>query len=94
MVNASDILGRVCDIIYLDDILIFSPSVEQHLHNIHTIMEKLWQHWLYAKLTKCKFLKSEILFLGHCISANGLRMDPEKIKVILEWPNLMNVTDV
>ena len=83
-----------CILIYLDDILIFSPPIEHHLHDIHVILETLQQHWLYAKLTKCEFLKSEILFLGHCISTNGLKMDPEKIKVILEWPNLMNVTDV
>jgi len=54
-----------CALIYLDDILIFSPSVEQHLRDIRTILEKLRQHRLYAKLSKCEFLKDEILFLGH-----------------------------
>ena len=46
------------------------------------------------KLSKCEFLKEEILFLGHCISTKGLRMDPEKIKAILEWPDLTSKIDV
>jgi hypothetical protein len=83
-----------CVLIYLDDILIFSPLIEQHLCNICTVLKKLQQHWLYAKLTKCKFLQSKILFLGHHINAKGLQMDPEKIRAILEWPNLKSKTDV
>lgn len=83
-----------CVIIYLDDICIFSPSVEQHLRDIRTVLEKLRQHRLYAKLSKCEFLKEEILFLGHRISAAGLRMDPDKIKAIIEWPDLTCVPDV
>jgi hypothetical protein len=83
-----------CVLIYLDDILIFSPSIEQHLRDIQTILEKLRQHRLYAKLSKCEFLKKEILFLGHLISPDGLRMDPEKVKAILEWPDLTDVPAV
>lgn len=83
-----------CVLIYLDDILVFSPSIEQHLRDLRTILEKLRQHRLYAKLTKCEFLQKEILFLGHRISAKGLRMDPDKVKAILEWPDLTSVSDV
>ena len=83
-----------CVLIYLDDLLIYSPSVEQHLRDLRTILEKLRKHRLYAKLTKCEFMKTEILFLGHLISAKGLRMDPEKVKAILEWPDLKNATQV
>ena len=83
-----------CILIYVDDILIFSPLIEQHLCNICTILKKLQQHWLYAKLSKCKFLKKEVLFLGHHISAEGLKMGPDKIKAILEWPDLTSKTNV
>ena len=83
-----------CVLIYLDDICVFSPSIEQHLRDIRTVLEKLRQHRLYAKLSKCEFLKDEILFLGHRISAKGLRMDPDKIKAILEWPDLTSKIDV
>jgi hypothetical protein len=61
-----------CVLIYLDDICVFSPSIKQHLHELQIILEKLQHHQLYAKLSKCKFLKDEILFLGHCISTKGL----------------------
>ena len=83
-----------CVLVYLDDILVFSPTVEQHLRDIKTILEKLRLHRLYAKLTKCEFLKEEILFLGHLISAKGLRMDPDKVKVILDWPDLTSAEEV
>ena len=83
-----------CVLIYLDDICVYSPSVDQHLRDLRTVLEKLRQHRLYAKLSKCEFLKDEILFLGHRISAKGLRMDPDKVKAILEWPDLTCVSDV
>ena len=83
-----------CALIYLDDILVFSPSIEQHLRDLRIILEKLRQHRLYAKLSKCEFLKKEIRFLGHLISADGLKMDPDKVKAILEWPELKNEADV
>ena len=83
-----------CVLIYLDDLLIFSPSLEQHLRDLRTILEKLRQHRLYAKLSKCEFLKKEIRFLGHLITAEGLKMDPDKVKAILEWPELTNEADV
>ena len=83
-----------CVLIYLDDICIYSPSLEQHLLDLRTVLDKLRQHRLYAKLSKCEFFKTEILFLGHLITAQGLRMDPGKVKAILDWPDLTSVADV
>jgi hypothetical protein len=54
-------------IIYLDDILIYSPNKEQHIKDVERVLEKLRQEHLYAKRTKCEFFKDEIAFLGHLI---------------------------
>jgi hypothetical protein len=81
-------------IIYLDDILIFSENEEQHKIDFEHVLQKLAENKLYAKLSKCEFFKSEVSFLGHIISKDGIAVDPSKITAIVEWPDLTCVRDV
>lgn len=81
-------------IIYLDDILIYSKTPEEHLDHLKQVLNKLREHKLYAKLSKCDFALKETPFLGHIITADGIRPDPAKIKAVQEWPTLKSVHDV
>jgi len=79
-----DLLDKIL-ILYLDDILIFSNSEEDHLKHLEQVFMRLRAHKLYAKLSKCEFLMKEISFLGHVLSAGSVAMDPEKISAIKDW---------
>jgi hypothetical protein len=79
------LIGR-CVVIYFDDILVFSTSLEQHLQHLRHVFSILREQKLYANSGKCCFLTAEVLFLGYLISRNGIRMDESKIEAILTWP--------
>jgi hypothetical protein len=81
-------------IVFLDDVLIFSRSIEEHQRHVRLVLERLREHRLYANMKKCEFFQSKISFLGHIVSADGISMDPEKIQAIRDWPTLQNVGDV
>ena len=81
-------------IVYLDDILIFSKTKEEHLEHIRQVLQRLKEEKLMINLKKCSFMQEEIVYLGFVISADGLKMDPEKVKAILEWPTPENVSEV
>ena len=71
-------------IVCLDDILIFSKTKEEHLEHIRQVLQRLKEEKLLINLKKCSFMQEEIVYLGLMISANSLKMNPEKVKVILE----------
>ncbi|GJP62876.1 hypothetical protein CLOP_g19948, partial [Closterium sp. NIES-67] len=79
-----DLLDK-CVIIYLDDNLIYSTTREQHLKDLEAVFQRLQQHRLITKGSKCEFLKQELEFLGHVISTEGIRIDPKKLRAIQEW---------
>eukprot|EP00253_Pinus_taeda_P019316 PITA_19316 len=81
-------------LIFIDDILIYSRSKEEHEEHLRMVLQTLREHQLYAKLSKCDFYKEEIQYLGHVISQEGIAVDPEKIKTILEWPVPKDVADI
>ena len=81
-------------IVFLDDILIYSRTLEEHRKHVRQVLLLLRQHKLYAKKSKCEFFKAKVSFLGHIISKNGIEMDPEKVKAIVEWPAPTNVQEV
>ena len=72
-------------VVYLDDILIFSKSKEEHYEHLELVIERLRQAELYANPKKCDFLKPEIDFLGFIVNKDGLRMDPAHVQTISEW---------
>jgi hypothetical protein len=72
-------------VVFIDDILIYSKNEEEHAQHLRIILTRLREHQLYAKFSKCAFWMEEIQFLGHVLSANGIAVDPSKIKDILEW---------
>ena len=80
-------------IIYLDDIIEFSKTPEEHLKRLRGIFDKLVQAGLKLKPSKCEFLKSKITYLGHIVSAAGIKTDPKKIEVVKNWTTPMTVTD-
>ena len=80
------LLLDVCVIVYIDDILIYSKMAEEHLVHLREVLELLRKHKLYAKISKCDFWSKEVEFLGHVVSADGVKVDPKKIDVIRNWP--------
>src|SRR6185437_7594790 len=83
------VLNPVLDkfvVAFLDDILIYSKTKEEHMQHIKKVLELLREHKLYAKLSKCEFMKTEISFLGHTLSSKGKGMEDDKVKAVQEWP--------
>jgi hypothetical protein len=81
-------------IVYLDDILIFSKTVAEHLKHLATVMERLQQEKLLINMKNSSFMKIEIIYLGFVISADKLRMDPDKVEVIKNWPSPKSIFEV
>jgi hypothetical protein len=81
-------------LVYLDDILIYSKTKEEHLEHLQIVMQVLREHKLYAKLKKCSFMQQWTLFLGHLIGADGIRVDDQKVRSVLEWLQPSDVTQV
>ena len=81
-------------LVFLDDILIFSRTPEEHEQHVRQVLDLLRQHKLYAKLSKCELFKTRVEFLGHIVDTKGLHMMEEKVKAIREWPRLQTVAEV
>ena len=81
-------------VVYLDDILIFSKTPEEHEKHLETVLQILEREGLYAKLKKCDFNKPELLYLGHLIGRDGIKVDPAKIACIESWPRPANVHEI
>src|SRR6202171_51855 len=84
----------VCVIVFIDDILIYSETEEQHHLDVCRVFDLLRQHKLYVKLSKCEFFKHEVEFLGHVVGNGQIKMCPSKVDAILQWPTPTTVTDI
>ena len=89
----SDLLD-ICILIYLDDILIYSDTLEEHCCHIHEVLLWLRNNKLYARGDKCSFHEDTIEYLGFILLPNGLSMDPSKVSTILEWPEPCKIKDI
>ena len=81
-------------VVFIDDILVYSATAEEHEQHLRVVLEKLRQNQLYAKFSKCEFWLEEVAFLGHILTAEVVAMDPTKIEVVKEWEQPHNVTDI
>jgi hypothetical protein len=72
-------------VVFIDDILIYSKSKEEHATHLWIMLTQLREHKLYAKFSKCEFLLDQVPFHGHILSSEGVAVDPSKVKAILEW---------
>jgi hypothetical protein len=72
-------------VVFIDDILIYSQNEQEHEEHLRKVLQRLRDCQLYAKLSKCEFWTSDVLFLGHIINRDGLDVDPKKVAMILDW---------
>lgn len=80
--------------VFLDDILVYSPSLETHIQHLQLVLEKLREYKLYMKSSKCSFAQQQVDYLGHVISGEGVATDPSKTEAMLKWPTPTSVTEL
>ena len=81
-------------VVFIDDILIYSKNEEEHAEHLRIVLQRLREHKLYAKFTKCEFWLKEVPFLGHVISEDGISVDPSKIQDVLNWEAPTSVPEI
>lgn len=93
----NDVLKPFLDdfvIIYLDDILIFNKTWEEHLKHVKVTLDVLKKENLYVELSKCEFGKTYLIYLGHIVGGGELKIDPSKVAVIVNWHKPKYATEV
>ena len=81
-------------VVFIDDILVYSKSEEEHARHLRFVLQTLRDYQLYAKFSKCEFWLDQVAFLGHVVSKDGIQVDPKKIEAIIEWPRPIIVIEI
>jgi hypothetical protein len=81
-------------VVFINDIFVYSKNKEEHEQHLRTILQRLRDHQLYARFSKCAFWMMEVPFLGHVISAEGIAVDPSKVQEVLDWKSPRSVTQI
>jgi hypothetical protein len=92
----NNVLSKFLDIfvlVFIDDILIYSKTMEEHEEHLKLVLQVIREHHLYAKFSKCDFFQKQFHYLGHVIS-EGVAVDPKKIKFIMDSPTPKDVSDI
>jgi hypothetical protein len=72
-------------VVFIDDILVFSTSRKEHEEHLRIVLQRLRDHQLYVRFSKCEFWLTEVQFLGHVVSSEGISVDPSKVREVLDW---------
>jgi len=81
-------------LVYIDDIIAVGRNFDDHLSNLHQVLERLKQANVKVQPRKCQFLQQRVVFLGHVISPNGVSPDPDKTAKVKEWPTPLSRVEV
>jgi hypothetical protein len=81
-------------VVFIDDILVFSKSKKEHEEHLRIVLQRICDHQLYVEFSKCEFWLTEVQFLGHMVSSEGISVDPSKVRAMLDWKPSMTVHQV
>src|SRR4029450_6771989 len=81
-------------VVFVDDILVYSSSEEEHEGHLRIVLQLLREHQLYAKYEKCEFWLAEVKFLGHVVSEGGVSVDPSKVEAVMSWERPKSVFEI
>lgn len=93
MNNVLQPLSVFC-LVYMDDVLVFSETPAEHIAHVRAVLERLRSHRLFAKPRKCHWGRTQLRFLGHMVSDQGLGVDPSKVAAVQKWPAPLDVSQV
>ncbi len=87
-------LQWVTCLVYIDDIIVFGKSFEEHIHRVDEVLGRIKKAGLKLRPDKCHMMQTEVVFLGHVVSSAGIRPDPNNIAKIVNWPKPLNQKQV
>jgi hypothetical protein len=93
----NNVLSKFLDkfvLVFINDILIYSKNIKEHEEHLRLVLQVLREHQLYAKFSKCEFFQKQIHYLGHVLFEEGVVVDPDKIRFIMDWPTPKDVSDI
>ena len=79
---------------FIDDILVYSKSEEEHAKHLRFVLQTLRNHQLYAKFSKCEFWLEQVAFLGYVVSKDGIQVDSKKIEAVADWPRPTTIIEI
>ena len=81
-------------VMFIDDILVYSKNEKDHIEHLRIVLIRLREHKSYAKISKCEFWMTKVLFLGHILSAEGISVDPSKVQEVMDWNAPTSIAEV